>query len=67
MIEQLYQQFLGSDGVSIDTRKLIKNQIFFALPGEKTDGNLFAQQALDAGALAVVVQNWKKPLTDQIF
>jgi len=41
--------------VSTDTREVLKGDIFFALPGEKTDGHQYLQQAFAAGAgLAVV-------------
>lgn len=46
--------------VSIDTRTLPKNSIFFALKGEKTDGHDYAALACKRGAAAVVVSrvNW---------
>ncbi len=42
-------------GVSIDTRTLQKGDVFFALPGTKVDGHQFVEQALNKGAVAVVV------------
>ena len=54
-IEKIYTLFLESEGICTDSRKLQKNQIFFALKGENFNGNFFAQQALTQGALAVVV------------
>lgn len=41
--------------VVIDSRKVKKNDVFFAFKGETLDGEQFAQGAIDAGALAVVV------------
>ncbi|MFT3949646.1 MAG: UDP-N-acetylmuramoyl-tripeptide--D-alanyl-D-alanine ligase [Agriterribacter sp.] len=54
-IEQLYDHFLQFPSVETDTRKLKFNDIFFALKGPSFNGNLFAKQALDAGAAFVVV------------
>ena len=47
--------FLHSAGVNTDTRTLAENQVFVALKGENFDGNAFALQALEAGALCAVV------------
>lgn len=67
-IEELYQCFLQCDGVSIDTRNITPNSLFFALKGDNFDGNNFAQQALDQGASFVVMDN-KKLVThsDKMF
>ncbi len=54
-IPELHQCFLQSSGLSTDTRKILKDCIFFALKGENFNGNLFAQEALDKGALKVIV------------
>ncbi len=63
-MDNLYQEFLKSDGVSIDSRTIKPNQIFFALPGTKNDGSDFAHEALDKGARLVILQN--KPLKDHV-
>jgi len=39
---------------SIDSRGIEAGQLFFALPGERTDGHRFAAEALDRGAGAVL-------------
>lgn len=54
-IEQLYKLFKTTSGVCIDTRQLKKNQIFFALKGENSNGNLYARQALENGAAYAVI------------
>ncbi|WP_424495144.1 UDP-N-acetylmuramoyl-tripeptide--D-alanyl-D-alanine ligase [Salinimicrobium sp. GXAS 041] len=54
-IEQLHQLFLQSSGVSTDTRQIKKNSIFFALKGANFNGNNFAVQALEAGAIYAVL------------
>ncbi len=42
----LYQLFLKSTGVSTDTRKIEKGNIFFALKGPNFNANEFAAKAL---------------------
>lgn len=54
-IPELYQVFLRHPSVQTDTRKLKAGDIFFALKGPNFNGNLFAQQALEAGAAYAVV------------
>jgi len=58
-ISELHQLFLKSNGVVIDSRKVQKNDFFIALKGENFDANSFAKQALDNGALCVVIDNSK--------
>ena len=41
-------------GLSHDSRKVGPGDVFFALPGAKTDGNRHAREALARGAVAVV-------------
>ncbi|WP_136668829.1 UDP-N-acetylmuramoyl-tripeptide--D-alanyl-D-alanine ligase [Flavobacterium sp. H122] len=63
-IEDLYQCFLQCDSISTDTRKITPNSLFFALKGDNFDANEFAQEALNKGALFVVIDN-KKYFTDE--
>lgn len=51
----LYNTFRDAVGVSTDSRTLQSGQLFFALNGPNFDGNQFAKQALNKGAIAVVV------------
>ena len=44
-------------GISIDSRKVSKGDLFIALKGPNFDGHKFAQAALDAGANAVMVSD----------
>lgn len=53
--EALYKQYIQSTGVSTDTRKIEKGNIFFALKGPNFNANDFASQALEIGASLVVV------------
>ncbi|MFN5648045.1 MAG: UDP-N-acetylmuramoyl-tripeptide--D-alanyl-D-alanine ligase, partial [Sphingobacteriales bacterium] len=55
MIAALYDLYLKHRTVQTDTRKLQPGQIFFALKGPNFNANAFAQQALDAGAAGVVI------------
>ncbi len=54
-IKKLYDLFLGCHSVCTDTRKLSKNDIFFALSGDNFNGNEFANQALKQGAKYAVI------------
>lgn len=58
-ISKLYNYFLNSTGICTDTRKFKKGSLFFALSGPNFDGNRFAEQALQKGASAVVMDNPK--------
>jgi UDP-N-acetylmuramyl-tripeptide synthetase/UDP-N-acetylmuramoyl-tripeptide--D-alanyl-D-alanine ligase len=44
-------------GAALDSREIKSGNLFFAAKGEKTDGALFAQAALNAGAAAVIMDN----------
>jgi len=54
-IKDLHQLFLKSEGVSTDTRKLKKGELFFALTGENFNGNAYAEQALELGAKHAII------------
>lgn len=43
--------------VSTDTREDLKGKVFFALKGDKFDGNEFVPKALEQGAVAAVTEN----------
>lgn len=45
-----------SGEVHTDSRKVVAGSIFFALPGEVTDGHLFADAAVANGAVLLVVE-----------
>lgn len=55
MIETLYELFIKSSGISTDSRTIKGDEIFFALKGDNMDGNLYAEKAVEAGALCAVV------------
>ena len=56
-IQDIHNLFLQCKSVSIDTRKIEKDSMFFAIKGENFDANTFAVKALELGALFVVVDN----------
>lgn len=55
--EQFYQIFLKANKVTIDSRKIGKDDIFFAFSGDNFDAATLAEKAVDQGALAVIVEN----------
>ena len=57
MVEAIYTTFLRSKGVNTDSRTVQAGQLFFALKGENFDGNAYALKALEAGAIAAVVED----------
>lgn len=54
-IEQLYSIFKASSGLTTDTRNITEGCLFFALKGESFNGNIFAKEALDKGAIYAIV------------
>jgi UDP-N-acetylmuramoyl-tripeptide--D-alanyl-D-alanine ligase len=63
-IQDLYDKYLVSKGVSTDTRTLKPNEIFFALKGDNFDGNAYAMQALEKGASFAVVDSPELRMND---
>ena len=49
------------DGAAFDSRKVRRGELFFALPGEATDGHRFVGTAAEAGAAAAVVHRDVEP------
>ena len=66
MIEFIFQKFLEFRSITTDTRKVKANDIFFALKGDNFNGNNFAQQAVEAGASLVVVDEDVNCTSDRI-
>ncbi|WP_163408841.1 UDP-N-acetylmuramoyl-tripeptide--D-alanyl-D-alanine ligase [Flavobacterium ajazii] len=56
-IKEIHALFLKCKSLSIDTRKIEKDSMFFAIKGERFDANTFAQEALELGALFVIIDN----------
>ncbi len=57
MIEDLYKYFRQSTGVSTDSRLITEGSVFFALKGENFDGNMYAAEALEKGAMLSVIDD----------
>lgn len=55
----IFELFLKNPKVTTDTRNIEKNSIFFALKGANFNGNSFANQAIEQGALAAIVDEKK--------
>ena len=55
LIDELYQLFLRSTGVSTDSRRDLTGMLFIALKGDRFDGNEYAESAIDAGAIGAIV------------
>ncbi|SJZ92784.1 UDP-N-acetylmuramoyl-tripeptide--D-alanyl-D-alanine ligase [Porphyromonas circumdentaria] len=56
-IEQLYELFLAAGSVTTDSRNFQPRALFFALKGERFDGNQFALQVLKEGCSYAVVDD----------
>jgi len=58
-ISELYKLFLKHPNITIDSRDVPDNSIFWALKGEKFNGNKFAYSALKAGASYAIIDDKK--------
>ena len=54
-IDVLHQLFLKCNTICTDTRKIKKNDLFFALKGDNFNGNSYAEKALELGAKYAVI------------
>lgn len=66
-IEELYQLFCKSKGVTTDTRNCKPGSLFFALTGEHFNGNKFTKQAFENGASYAVVDELYDNPTPQLI
>ena len=64
-IEELYQQYLQYPSVKTDTRKLEKNDLYFALKGPNFNGNEFAPKALESGAAKAIIDDARFEVKDK--
>lgn len=67
MIQELYNHYLQHSTICIDTRKVTKGCLFFALKGPNFDANTFAKEALEKGAAMCVVDNEKVAEDNRFF
>ena len=54
-IGSIYNIFINSNGVSTDSRKVQKNELYFSLKGPNFNGNEFAKSAIEKGACYAIV------------
>jgi UDP-N-acetylmuramoyl-tripeptide--D-alanyl-D-alanine ligase len=66
-IQSLYQLFLSGCRISTDSRNVKKGDIFFALKGDHFDGNQYAMQSLQNGAVLAVVDDHRLPDQPALF
>ena len=67
-IQKIHQLFIKSNSVSIDTRNIKENDIFFAIKGPNFDGNKFAEEAIEKGCSYVISDNLHlRKLSDKII
>jgi UDP-N-acetylmuramoyl-tripeptide--D-alanyl-D-alanine ligase len=55
-LEELHNAFLQSEGICTDTRQEVKGTLFFALKGERFDGNRYVMEALKGGCRLAVTE-----------
>jgi UDP-N-acetylmuramoyl-tripeptide--D-alanyl-D-alanine ligase len=56
-LNELYSIVRNSQGIATDSRTVREGQVFFALRGPAHDGNTHAEAAINAGAIAAVVDD----------
>lgn len=56
-LDALYALFLSSNGITTDSRKVEKGELFVAIKGDRFDGNSYALKALELGASAAIVDD----------
>ena len=56
---------INYSGVSINTKIIKKNDLFFAIKGKNTDGHNFVKEAISKGALKSVVSKKIKSISDK--
>lgn len=67
LIEKVYEIFKRSSGVSTDTRTIKKDTLFFCLKGEKFNANEFASEAINKGAIAVIIDEAQYAVNENII
>jgi len=54
-------------GAAVDSRQVLPDSLFVALPGERTDGHAFVPAAIAAGAAAVLVRDVTRSWRPQLW
>ena len=63
--KEIYQIFTKHPSISTDSRKIENGCLFFALKGEKFNGNKFAESALEKGASFAIIDEEQYKKSDQ--
>lgn len=66
-LPSLYDLYQQHPSVQTDTRKLKSGDIFFALKGDNFNGNQFARQAIEAGAVLAVIDEAEYAIEGKTF
>lgn len=66
-LQSLYSLYLQHPSVQTDTRKLKNGDIYFALKGDNFNGNAFAKQAIEAGAVLAVIDEAEFAIEGKTF
>jgi UDP-N-acetylmuramoyl-tripeptide--D-alanyl-D-alanine ligase len=64
-VEEIYRLYLLHPKVQTDSRKIESGSVFFALKGEKYNGNRFAKDALEKGAAFAVIDEPEFKIPDK--
>jgi UDP-N-acetylmuramoyl-tripeptide--D-alanyl-D-alanine ligase len=67
MMGELYRIYQQHPSLQTDTRKLTAGDIFFALKGPAFNGNEFAHQAIESGAVCAVIDEEKFAIPGKTF
>ena len=57
MLQSIYKEYVKNYKVSTDTRKIEGGEVFFALKGPNFNANSMAEQAIEKGAIAAVIDD----------
>ena len=63
-MEKLFWIFYKTRRISIDSRTIEKDSLFIAIKGDRFDGNLYAEKAIEAGAKYAIVED--KSISNEI-
>lgn len=58
-INKLYNYYLNGNKININSKKIIKNDLFFGIKGSNTDGSIFAKEAIKKGAIIAIIGDKK--------
>lgn len=57
---------MAVQNIAFDSRKVVKESLFVAVPGTVSDGHDFIQQAIDSGARSIVCEKMPESLTEKV-